>query len=335
MEHSQPGGRRSNNPVLTTPTARVREGCRRVAEHGQYVSIDGDRLAAFARDLPLFELGKRSFDATHHYLGRGDDTVAFIVTLDSINFGSGYFPALYKRPGLSGYFTIASSLNDHFQQRGPFSAPKLREISPESCTSLFGQDPSNAPVAELMGLFAKALNNLGKYLQEQFDDSCIKLVQAADGSVGRLIEILGEMPLFRDVVIYEGTEVAFYKRAQLMAADLNLVFEGRGPGRFNDLSRLTVFADNLVPHVLRLDGVLRYDTALLEAIDAGELIPPGSKREVEIRACAVHAVERITEQLQAEGRTVTAMELDYFLWNRGQQAEYKARPRHRTRTVFY
>jgi hypothetical protein len=28
-------------------------------------------------------------------------------------------------------------------------------------------------------------------------------------------------------------------------------------------------------------------------------------------------------------------QLDYVLWNRGQAAQYKARPRHRTRTVFY
>ena len=36
----------------------------------------------------------------------------------------------------------------------------------------------------------------------------------------------------------------------------------------------------------------------------------------------------------ATGR-VTSMQLDYVLWNRGQQARYKAEPRHRTRTVFY
>jgi hypothetical protein len=29
------------------------------------------------------------------------------------------------------------------------------------------------------------------------------------------------------------------------------------------------------------------------------------------------------------------MQLDYVLWNRGQEAAYKALPRHRARTVFY
>ena len=39
----------------------------------------------------------------------------------------------------------------------------------------------------------------------------------------------------------------FYKRAQIVASDLALA----GVAEFDDLDRLTIFADNLVPHVLR------------------------------------------------------------------------------------
>ena len=102
-------------------------------------------------------------------------------------------------------------------------------------------------------------------------------------------------------------------------------------GHFVDLDRLTIFADNLVPHVLRVDGVVSYAPDLLARIEREELIPAGSAEEVEIRACAVHAVELIRNQLHG----VTSMQLDYLLWNRGQARAYKAQPRHRTRTVFY
>jgi hypothetical protein len=101
--------------------------------------------------------------------------------------------------------------------------------------------------------------------------------------------------------------------------------------RFDDLDRLTIFADNLVPHVLRVDGLLEYDPDLLARINREELIAAGSQEEQEIRACAVHAVELLREQLDG----VTSMQLDYVLWNRGQEPDYKAQPRHRTRTVFY
>ncbi len=99
----------------------------------------------------------------------------------------------------------------------------------------------------------------------------------------------------------------------------------------NDIGRLTIFADNLVPHVLRLDGVLRFDEGLVARIERAELIDHGSPEEVEIRACAVHAVELIA----AERPDACAADLDKFLWNRGQWERYKARPRHRSRCTAY
>jgi len=98
---------------------------------------------------------------------------------------------------------------------------------------------------------------------------------------------------------------------------------------------MTIFADNLVPHVLRIDGVLVYEESLIARINDGEIIPAGSTEEVEIRACAVHAVELIKKEITDSGKETTSPALDNFLWNRGQQPEYKAIPRHRTRCVFY
>jgi hypothetical protein len=131
---------------------------------------------------------------------------------------------------------------------------------------------------------------------------------------------LVEMPFYRDV--------PFYKRAQLTAADLSTA----GVVQLDGLERLTIFADNLVPHVLRLDGVLAYDPGLVARIEREELIPSGSAEELEVRGCALHAVELLAGHL---GNKVAPMQLDYVLWNRGQGARYKAVPRHRTRSVFY
>ena len=77
-------------------------------------------------------------------------------------------------------------------------------------------------------------------------------------------------PMYRDVAGYAGRAVPLYKRAQITAADLHHAFGGRGPGRFDDLERLTLFADNLVPHVLRLDGVLDYGDELSFTLTPGE-----------------------------------------------------------------
>jgi hypothetical protein len=314
---------------------KVRSACQTVAERATHIRINYEQIQPYALSLPLDKAIAPELDPHSHYLDHDEGSIAFILTLDSINFGSGYFPHLQKRPGMSGYFTVASSLTDFFKRNGPMSANQLECITPADCAAIFAQDIDNPPVRELMQHFSTALSDLGKYLHTDFDTSFLKLVHAANSSVESLVELLTEMPYFNDVESYDNFQVPFYKRAQLTAADLALAFDGSGPGYFQDLDTLTIFADNLVPHVLRVDRILRYEKNLIERIDSGELVPPGSTEEVEIRACAVHAVELLKKELQNSGHQVSSSGLDYLLWNRGQQPYYKAIPRHRTRTVFY
>jgi hypothetical protein len=313
----------------------VRSACKAVAEKANVVRIDYDTIPAYARSLPTNHIKSPELDPCRHYLGHGDDTVAFFLTLNAINFGSGYFPHLHKRPGMSGYFTVASSLNDYFKSHGLIGPEKLAELTVRECTEIFDQDPNNEPIQELMQHFTKAWNDLGRFLLDTFQGSFIGLVASADSSAERLVKILIGMPYFQDTAPYKNMKVPFYKRAQITAADLSTAFSEKGPGCFHDLDDLTIFADNLVPHVLRMDRLLIYKDALANRIDGGDLIPAGSPEEVEIRACAVHAVELIKDELRNFGHHVTSMGIDYLLWNRGQQPYYKSFPRHRTRSVFY
>jgi hypothetical protein len=313
----------------------VRAACQAVAQVAVHVHIEHDRIPEYAASLPLQVASHPEHDSACHYLGHGADTVAFFITLDAINFMSGYNPHLRKRPGMSGYFTTAAALNDQFRAHGPLSAQQLTQLTAERCAQIFGQDLDNMPIHELMRLYGSALNELGRYLLEQFDGSFMRLLEAARSSAEALVRLLIRMPYFDDVEAYGSWRVPFYKRAQLTAADLAIAFDGKGPGFFHDLDRLTIFADNLVPHVLQVDGILRYEDDLAARIEREELIASGSAEEVEIRACAVHAVELLVAELRRQGRTATAHGLDYLLWNRGQGPYYKARPRHRTRSVYY
>ena len=138
------------------------------------------------------------------------------------------------------------------------------------------------------------------------------------GSAERLAQALARgMAMFDDR--------GFYKRAQIVAADLALA----GVANFADLDRLTIFADNLVPHVLRCEGVLVYDERSPPASTPASCSRSGGP-EREIRACAVHACELLAARTGIPPRV-----LDNRLWNRGQAPAYKARPRHRCRCVFY
>ena len=287
-------------------TDDVRAHCAEVAASARWVTIADERLDRVEPGPPP------ELDPERHYLeGTPADVATYLLTLDAINFGSGWFPTLRKRPGSSGYFTVAWALAERFRSNGPYSSDELRSMTPAEIATTLGQPADH----ELMELYTEALRQLGDFLGER---SALDVVHAAGGSAERLAEQLAEGMSFFD-------DTGFYKRAQITANDFVLA----GIARFDDIDRLTIFADNLVPHVLRCDGVLEYHPDLAAHIDAERLLPPG-EQEAEIRACAVHACERIAARLGVPPRT-----LDVWLWNRGQAPEYKARPRHRTRTVFY
>ena len=296
-------------------TDEIRAACAAVAAEARQVRIREEAIEAYAATLPA-----ESPPAPDLAPGEPDERrAAFQITLNAINFGSGWFPTLRKKPGMSGFRTVEAGLRAH----GPWSADELAAIGRDEVASAVGQ----APEHELMGLFETALRELGARVRDEHGGSFLALARSAS-SAEALAEELAGWPTWFDVSPYEELQVPFFKRAQIAAADLALA--GLGPSE--GLDRLTVFADNLVPHVLRIDGVLEFDDGLVARIDAGELIVHDAPEEVEIRACALHAVELL---VAAHPEPTTATAVDNHLWHRGGGPRYKAHPRHRARTTAY
>jgi hypothetical protein len=312
----------------------VRQSCAEVMQSPAHVRINHEALHSYAdgiaREPQITEL-----DRAFHLIDPDEEIrTAFVIVLDSINFGSGWFPLLNKSGASSGYAKVAQSLTRWFEAEGAPSADRLQSMTDADCASIFDQR-DNTAVAELMALFATALNGLGDVLQHVYAGSALALVDAAGGSAATLVRLLAGMPLFRDTADYKGTVVSFYKRAQITASDLALAFADSGPGHFEDADSLTCFADNVLPHVLRLDGILEYTPDLLARIERGELLSPGSAEEVELRAAAVTAVEELTAVLRESETPLAPRRIDNTLWERGRGSRYKAKPRHRARSAFY
>jgi hypothetical protein len=301
---------------------RVRAACATVAAEARSVRIDESAIAAYVAGLPATVELPPPDPATHFGEGDREARAAFVVCLDTINFGSGWWPQIRKRPGHSGYFTIAAGLTERFREEGPWSARELADLGPADLAAVTGQDPGLA----LMGQYAASLRDVGEHVLADHAGRFEGLVEAAEGSAVALADLLAEWEAFADVSTYAGRPVPLYKRAQITAADLNR----SGVAALRDEDRLTAFADNLVPHVLRLDGVLRLDPAMEARIEAGELLVHGSAEEVELRACAVHAIELLSATTPS-----SPAEIDGILWNRGRGSRYKAVPRPRSRNTAY
>lgn len=93
--------------------------------------------------------------------------------------------------------------------------------------------------------------------------------------------------------MYKGRQIFLYKRAQIFVADLWGAFDGKRYGNFSDIRCITIFADYILPAVLRNLGVLKYSSDLASVVDSNTEIAAGTEQEVEIRACTIQAVEKL------------------------------------------
>lgn len=262
----------------------VRAYCAGVAARAELVSIDLG-AASYAGGVSGLDPGLHRLDAPR------DEVVRYVLVLDAVNFGSGWFDELG---------TDTNALTRRLSGLGtPWTCAELRGLEVAEVADALGLPRDHA----LTRHYADALRALGAWLREP-----LELGASAQAFAARL-------PFACDP--------GFHKRPQIAANDLQLA----GVADFGDIDRLTVFADNLLPHVLRTDGVLAYAPELAARIDAGEELRHGEPAEIELRACAVHACEGLAAAAGVPPRT-----LDNWLWHRG--LDLPGRP-HRTRTTAY
>jgi len=289
---------------MATPSLpeQVRRSCAEIARTARWVRIDAQASTR--------EGGIAGLDSAQHFLeGPPEEVARYVLILDAVNFGSGWFPTL--RHGSTN--AITERLTAHARRTGcPWTAAELRQLRAADVARLLDEDAGHP----LMQHYAEALRQLGGFLG---DRDALDVVAEARGSAARLAAALAAgMPYFADT--------GFFKRAQITANDLVLA----GVAELSDVDELTVFADNFLPHVLRVDGVLVLDDELAARIDRGELLEAGGAMERELRGCAVHACEQLARRFGVAPRV-----LDNWLWNRGLEPAYARRPAHLTRTVFY
>lgn len=317
----------------------VRETAKRVAEQSSLVKINREALACFAENLLLREIHAPAWDGFHHFRGSDEETVSYLFVLDTLNFC--FWPAPGKEPWeveyggkrFSGYYALAIALKKALEAGFPLTDSNyLATLSMDRLQQIL----SGRGTLQLMDMRLENLSELGRMLEENYEGRACELVASARQSAVALARLLGRrLSSFRDVATYGGEKVFFFKRAQLLAADLHGALDESGLGEFHDMEELTAFADYKLPQVLRHAGILEYENSLAEKVDRTDLLKPGSREEIEIRSSTIWAVELIRKELGDRGKNFMAFEIDWLLWNLGQDDRFREKPYHRTITIFY
>uniref|UniRef100_A0A5B7BUE8 Queuosine 5'-phosphate N-glycosylase/hydrolase n=1 Tax=Davidia involucrata TaxID=16924 RepID=A0A5B7BUE8_DAVIN len=303
----------------------VRASSAWVASRSSHVTVDTsgiEKVVETIKDsIPKIEW---DFEGIH-YFDNGPLTVQYLFVLDALNF------CFWPDEDLS-YDHLASGLKAALQNdKSVFDADRLQKYTGPQLRELL-KWPRPLPLEDER---VRLMHEIGLELERSFEGKASNLVESCGKSAVKLVALVTHhFPGFRDHSVYKGHQVFLYKRAQIFAADLWGAFKGKGYGEFNDIDSITIFADYIVPAVLRQLGVLRYSATLASIIEANSEISSGSEEEVELRACSVYAVEKMRELISKKsGKQVLSVDLDLWLWSFGIQCPFLQH--HRTLSIYY
>ena len=155
-----------------------------------------------------------------------------------------------------------------------------------------------------------------------------------NSDVELLDSIIYNFSNFRDISQYKDRSVFFLKRAILLVGDLIANIDSINKNVKNDDNMLGC-ADYKIPQVLRHLGILEYSTDLATIIDQKHEIKHDDEMEIEIRANMLYAIELIKERLKQNGVDLNSVQIDNALWLLSKNDEFKDKPHHLTKTIYY
>ena len=274
-----------------------------------------------------------------HYFDGSGKSAEWIFVVDVLNQcfwpdrGETTWSVDYAGSRHSGYWGLAAALKRAMEEGVPITDARfLADVECADLAHIFSGEGEIPLFEERLRMLREA----GRVIETHCNGSIVNLIESAGGSAVAAVNMVVEsFPSFRDEATYGGERVYFWKRAQLFIADLNGAFSGKGPGDFTDLDDLTIFADYKLPQVLRGLGIISYHPALAERVDTFQMLAPGSEAEVEIRAATVCAAQALRDGFRSKGSKVNAIQVDNWLWRLGQLDEFRRKPYHRCRTIYY
>ena len=169
----------------------------------------------------------------------------------------------------------------------------------------------------------KYLDSIGKDFYDEIKDLKV--------DIDLLDYVVSIFSYFKDETNYDGVNVYFYKRAQLLVSDV-LHVRKMLENIEVDYSNLMGCADYKIPQVMNSLGMLEYEYDLEYKLARKEELEEDSIEEIEIRANDLVVIDYIYEKLNRE---VCRMDINDYIWLLGQDKSKINKNYHRTKTIHY
>jgi hypothetical protein len=322
----------------------VLDSIRPVIECSRDVQTHVDKIVEVAGWMAYEELAIPDY-ALPFGIGAGNfnDTIDFILTAACIDtaftdFSSHVkFEADYAGRNWSDSDALFACMKRAIDKGIPIlDGGFLAKVTRSEMETLFAGNielPMLDEKTQILGQVGEVLSRHYNGRFHNFVASCSpKLYDNGKGLVDRLVS---DFPRFRDVSLYDGHTIKFYKLPQLAIWFLYTSLRKTGEFRLDDLEAMSAFADYIVPVALRLLGITSYSAELENAINSYQMIPRDSPREIEIRAHCIYASALLAEEinkLRPSDRQIVIPQIDARLWTHYHTTWW---PHHLTKTIMY
>ncbi|KAL8731591.1 MAG: hypothetical protein Q9166_003279 [cf. Caloplaca sp. 2 TL-2023] len=337
------------------PDVEVLKSAEYVYDHSIDVALDTYGTKAAASDIwNLMQEKMYTFETwsehSLHPKEKNEDTINFIFLMDLLNFcfwsaksdSLQRFAVEYEGQRWTGYWSLVAAIHRALEDNIPITTPSFWITG--DCTDELLEHVFCSATSEPIPLLderIQCIREAGRILAKDFEGSVLQLIQRAKQSAAALVNLLvTHFPCFNDTATFEGKPIHFYKRAQILVADLWACFEGQSYGLFHDIDTITMFADYRIPQMLHALGCLRYSPSLESHIRSLKGLESGGNWEVQLRGCSIWCVELIRREIlrQHPKAEINAIRIDFLLYDTMKERELKGEetiPHHRTRSIWY
>jgi len=316
---------------------RIIETCKFVVDNSQHVKINSEKVDEFVNYFNHSHI-KHWIDESPFNLRKLNpkDRLHFLLVFNSISFsywGDPKWKIIYHSEEVDGAYGMISAIARAVENKIPILDAKfLSEIKEDELSKIL---EGNVQIP----LFEERLNilrEIGTTLLEKFDGDFTNLIKKANGDSQKLLSLIIEnFSSFEDSSTFNGKRVYFYKRAQLLVADIVQAFNGHEFGKLKNIDKLTACADYKLPFVLRRLGIFSYSDYLADKIDNQIQIDKDSEEEVELRANTIWVVELIKQKVKKKIAHADSIHVNDHIWILGQEKLKNDKPYHLTRTTSY
>lgn len=335
-----------------------RESAKLIADNSKDVSIHQDgvtEVASMIVDLVKTKSFSVKMWKEHELNPKSMDkeAVDWVFLADTLNFSfwsdddSKKYMVLYNKKEHTGYWSLCAAINRALDKGVRITDPKVyANITEDKFTQVFRSDSAFETPIPMVKERIQVLHEAGQVLLKKYEGSFENCIKQCGKSAQKLLQlILRDFPAYRDITDYNGKMVSFYKRAQILIADIWGACEGKGLGEFTDIDTITMFADYRIPQALVYFGALKYSDELMERLKKDEMMKTGDRQEVEIRGCSIWATELVRDEVQKildadpemKDAEVNAILIDHYLWDYRRDYANKMGdiPFHKVRCIYY